>query len=73
MADSIKSGRPIIVVGLHYRLNLFAFGDGNGTAETNLGLKDQQLAIHWVRKNIAGFAGDPVNLLMEFKLPSSNT
>jgi carboxylesterase type B len=50
------------VVGLHYRLNLFAFGDGKGTAETNLGLKDQRVALDWVRKYIAGFGGDPVSL-----------
>jgi carboxylesterase type B len=43
-------------------LNILAFGDGNGTAETNLGLKDQRLAIDWVRKYIAGFDGDPASL-----------
>lgn len=56
-------GKPIIVVNMHYRLNIFNFGDGTGTAETNLALKDQQLAIEWVKKYISGFGGDPVRLL----------
>lgn len=50
----------MIVVAMNYRLNLFAFGDGKGTAEVNLALKDQALAIDWVRSYIGGFGGDAV-------------
>ncbi|KAF2145694.1 uncharacterized protein K452DRAFT_349159 [Aplosporella prunicola CBS 121167] len=52
--------RPIIVVSVQYRLNMFAFGDGKGSR--NLALKDQRLAIEWVRKHIGGFGGDPNNI-----------
>lgn len=58
VADSIKAGKPIIFVSINYRLNIFSFGDGN---EKNLALKDQRLGIEWVRRNIAGFGGDPVS------------
>jgi carboxylesterase type B len=58
VSDSIKAGKPIIFVSINYRLNIFSFGDGK---EKNLALKDQQLGIDWVRKNIASFGGDPVS------------
>lgn len=60
VADSISAGKPIITVTPNYRLNLFGFGDGKGTGEINLSLKDQALAIDWVRKHVSGFGGDPV-------------
>ncbi|EKG19359.1 Carboxylesterase type B [Macrophomina phaseolina MS6] len=58
--DSLKQSKPIIVVAMQYRLNIFAFGDGN--SPKNLALKDQRLAIEWVRKHIAGFGGNPDNI-----------
>lgn len=56
--DSARLGKPIIFVSVQYRLNIFGFGDGTGSR--NLALKDQRLAIEWVRKHIGGFGGDPV-------------
>ncbi|KAJ5418362.1 uncharacterized protein N7487_001912 [Penicillium crustosum] len=61
VADSIKAGKPIIFVSINYRLNIFSFGDGK---EKNLALKDQRLGIEWVRRNIAGFGGDPKNITL---------
>lgn len=58
VADSITVGKPVIFVSINYRLNIFGFGDGK---EKNLDLKDQRLGIEWVRRNIAGFGGDPVS------------
>jgi carboxylesterase type B len=55
---SIEIRRPIIVVTLNYRLNVFAFGDCN--SEKNLALSDQRAALEFVRQHIAGFGGDPV-------------
>ena len=60
VAQSIQEGRPIIFVSFNYRLNVFAFGDQTG--EKNLALKDQKLAIAWVKNHIAGFGGDPERL-----------
>ncbi|KAL1852572.1 hypothetical protein Plec18170_005703 [Paecilomyces lecythidis] len=61
VADSIKAGKPIIVVSINYRLNIFKFGDGK---EKNLDVKDQRLGIEWVRKYISGFGGDPENITL---------
>lgn len=58
VADSVKTGTPVIMVALNYRLNIFGFGNGE---TTNLALKDQALALEWIRKHIAGFGGDPVS------------
>lgn len=57
VGDSIKSDQPVLFVSCNYRLNIFGFADGK---EKNLALKDQKLAIEWVRRNIAAFGGDPV-------------
>ncbi|KAJ5239074.1 Carboxylesterase type B [Penicillium chermesinum] len=61
VADSIRAGKPMIFVAVHYRLNIFGFGDGN---ERNLALKDQRIAIGWVRRNIAPFGGDPEQITL---------
>ncbi|OBT53622.1 hypothetical protein VE04_05340 [Pseudogymnoascus sp. 24MN13] len=58
---SIEMGKPMIIVTFNYRLNIFGFGDGG---EKNLALKDQQLAIEWVVKHIAGFGGDKDNITL---------
>lgn len=60
VAQSVEEGRPMIFVSFNYRLNVFAFGDQTG--ERNLALKDQKMAIDWVKKHIAGFGGDPQRL-----------
>ncbi|KAG8745212.1 hypothetical protein FRC10_008524 [Ceratobasidium sp. 414] len=57
-----KIGKPVIYVAMNYRLGIFGFPPGQAAADTgasNLGLKDQRLALEWVQKNIAYFGGDP--------------
>jgi carboxylesterase type B len=61
VARSAEQGRPMIVVYVNYRLNIFAFGDGK--RGQNLALKDQRLAIDWVVEHIDKFGGDPVRRL----------
>jgi len=61
VSDSASSESSVIVVTVNFRLNIFAFGDGQG--ELNLALKDQRLAIEWVVRNISAFGGDPVSLI----------
>ena len=58
VADSVKLGRPIIVVTVNYRLSIFAFGDGKG--ERNLAVQDLQCAMNWIYSHIDGFGGDKV-------------
>ncbi|KAM0190290.1 hypothetical protein ACHAPA_010692 [Fusarium lateritium] len=57
VANSASIGRPIIVVSVQYRLNVFALGSDEGPP--NLALRDQELALDWVQDHIAGFGGDP--------------
>ena len=55
-----------VVVSLNYRLGPFgflahpAFGETSG----NYGLLDQQMALLWVRDNIAAFGGNPNNVTL---------
>ena len=57
--------RGIVVVTVNYRLNAFGFlahpelSDESPEAPANFGFLDQQMALHWVRDNIAAFGGDP--------------
>jgi para-nitrobenzyl esterase len=56
----------VVVVTLNYRMNAFGFlihaalDGGGGT--TNYALRDQQLALRWVKNNIANFGGDADNV-----------
>lgn len=53
----------VVVVTLNYRLGpLGFFSSHDQNAAGNFGLWDQQLAIKWVRDNIANFGGDPDNI-----------
>lgn len=54
-----------VVVSMNYRLGLFGFldlsvvgGQAYAGSHSN-GLRDQLLALRWIRANIAGFGGDP--------------
>ncbi|KAJ5965745.1 hypothetical protein N7481_012459 [Penicillium waksmanii] len=60
--NSYKIGKPFIAVTLNYRLFAWGFissSQVSGTGNTNLGLRDQRLALQWIRENIAAFGGDP--------------
>lgn len=53
----------VIVVTINYRLGLLGFFaqtaiDAEGHLNGNYGTMDQQLALRWVRRNIAAFGGD---------------
>ena len=57
----------VVVVTFNYRLGVFGFLalselDSEGTLSGNFGLQDQQMALDWVKNNIAAFGGDPDNV-----------
>ena len=50
----------VVLVTINYRLHALGFlSFGNHLVSGNMGLKDQHLAIDWVRQNIQYFGGDP--------------
>ncbi|XP_063539334.1 venom carboxylesterase-6 [Cydia strobilella] len=53
-------GGGVVLVTLNYRLGALGFLSlGNEEVSGNMGLKDQVMALKWVRDNIEHFGGDP--------------
>jgi triacylglycerol lipase len=52
---------PFIAVLFNYRSSIWGFiaNEMLGTGSSNLGLRDQRLALEWIQENIAAFGGDP--------------
>ncbi|KAK7732035.1 hypothetical protein SLS57_001015 [Botryosphaeria dothidea] len=60
--NGAEIGKPFIGVSTNYRLSAWGFLNGDAVQEsgnTNIGLRDQRLALHWLNENIAAFGGDP--------------
>ena len=60
--NSVDMGKPMIGISVQYRLSGWGFLGGKEALEggaTNLGFRDQRLALHWIQENIDAFGGDP--------------
>jgi carboxylesterase type B len=60
--NSVEMKQPMLAVSIQYRLSAWGFLGGKEALEgkaTNLGFRDQRLALHWIQENIAVFGGDP--------------
>lgn len=50
----------VVVVTVTYRLGIFGYlAPADSDADDNIGLRDQILALQWVRDNVAAFGGNP--------------
>ncbi|KAJ7112034.1 carotenoid ester lipase precursor [Mycena crocata] len=64
---SIALGEPVIIVASNYRLSGLGFLAGEEVSAagiTNLGMRDQILALEWVQKHISSFGGDPKRVVL---------
>ncbi|KIK55759.1 hypothetical protein GYMLUDRAFT_116080, partial [Collybiopsis luxurians FD-317 M1] len=61
---SIASNQDIVIVTINYRTNVFGFPGAPDLPlqANNLGFLDQELALEWVKLNIAQFGGDPTRV-----------
>ncbi|PWN50175.1 alpha/beta-hydrolase [Violaceomyces palustris] len=62
VSKSVDLDQKVIYVSINYRLGAFGFLYGpeiKAKGLTNLGLKDQRMAMEWVQDNIGIFGGDP--------------
>lgn len=57
--------KDVVFVSFNYRLNIFgflSFNDPKVGIPGNAGLKDQTMALKWIKENIMHFGGDPSNI-----------
>ena len=70
VSTSVSNSVPVVVVTINYRIGLLGFladeglydeisGVNNRSTTGNYGILDQIVALEWIKKNIAGFGGDP--------------
>lgn len=65
--DYFMESGEVVLVTFNYRLGVIGFlslKDPTLNIPGNAGLKDQNFALKWVQKNIAGFGGDPQNVTL---------
>ncbi|XP_054440793.1 bile salt-activated lipase [Pteronotus mesoamericanus] len=61
--EEIATRGNVIVVNFNYRVGPLGFlSTGDSNLPGNYGLRDQHMAIAWVKRNIAAFGGDPNNI-----------
>ncbi len=64
--------KGVVVVMVSYRLGLFGFLahpdlkkiTPQGACDSNFGIQDQSMALHWIHDNIAAFGGDPEQIVI---------
>lgn len=67
LSTAFQLDKPIVYVTMNYRLGVYGFPPGQqseAAGALNLGLKDQRLALEWVKANIELFGGDPSKVMI---------
>ncbi|XP_052845028.1 esterase-5B [Drosophila gunungcola] len=63
--ENVMREGKFILVKISYRLGPLGFAStGDADLPGNYGLKDQRLALQWIKANIASFGGEPENILL---------
>lgn len=63
--EFIMSAGNFIMVKISYRVGPLGFlSAGDAGLPGNFGLKDQRLALQWIKQNIASFGGEPENIML---------
>ncbi|KAH8270425.1 hypothetical protein KR018_009950, partial [Drosophila ironensis] len=63
--ENVMNAGRFILVKISYRLGPLGFAStGDADLPGNYGLKDQRLALQWIKENIARFGGEPNNILV---------
>ena len=63
--QSVAMGKPMMALSMNYRVSAWGFMRSEELVadnSTNMGMRDQRLALHWVQENIAAFGGDPTKV-----------
>ncbi|KAL3439919.1 Alpha/Beta hydrolase protein [Aspergillus insuetus] len=65
-APFVRDNDNVIIVTLNYRLGIFGYPNAPGLpdGQQNVGLRDQRLAVEWVRDNISRFGGNPKRITL---------
>jgi juvenile-hormone esterase len=67
--DYFMDAEDVIFVAMNYRLGPLGFlSTGDSNMSGNFGLKDQAMAIKWVKQNIQAFGGEFENFIYNFVL-----
>uniref|UniRef100_A0A6P4FNM0 Carboxylic ester hydrolase n=1 Tax=Drosophila rhopaloa TaxID=1041015 RepID=A0A6P4FNM0_DRORH len=63
--ENVMREGKFILVKISYRLGPLGFAStGDADLPGNYGLKDQRLALQWIKQHIACFGGEPENILL---------
>ncbi|XP_017043446.1 esterase 6 [Drosophila ficusphila] len=63
--ENVMRKGKFILVKISYRLGPLGYiSTGDADLPGNYGLKDQRLALQWIKQNIASFGGEPENILL---------
>lgn len=63
--DYLMDTEEVIVVTVAYRLGIFGFlSSGDRNCQGNFGLKDQNVAMQWIQRNIEEFGGNPSKITL---------